>query len=334
MRAVVITEHGPPEVLKTQDRPDPAPGEGEVLIDVQAAGINFADLMARIGLYPDAPKPPCVVGYEVAGTIAELGPETDHNLAKGQRVVAPTRFGGYAERAVARADGVVALPEAMSFETGAAIPINYATAWEALARAANLHPGERVLIHAAAGGVGIAATQIAKRTGAEVWGTASPAKHEAIRGFGVDHPIDYTSAGWERNVPPVDVVMDALGGASFRRSYNLLRAGGRLVCFGASGVVSGEKRNLLSAAKTAVRMPRFNLIKQMSQSKTVIGLNVLTIWDEFQSASRWTGALQELLADGTIKPVVAQAFSFEHAPDAHRFITERKNVGKVVLVPG
>src|SRR5206468_1727740 len=133
MRAVVITRHGDPEVLQVQERPEPQPRSGEVLIDVHAAGINFADLMARIGLYPDAPKPPCVVGYEVAGTIAELGPGTDHNLAKGQRVVAPTRFGGYAERAVARADGVVALPEAMSFETGAAIPINYATAWEALA---------------------------------------------------------------------------------------------------------------------------------------------------------------------------------------------------------
>jgi NADPH:quinone reductase-like Zn-dependent oxidoreductase len=334
MRAVVITRHGAPEVLQVQEQADPAPGPGEALIDVRAAGINFADIMARVGLYPDAPKPPCVVGYEVAGTIAALGTGTETELKLGQRVVAPTRFGGYAERAVAKLDGIVALPEELSFEAGAAIPINYATAWESLMRAANLQAGERVLIHAAAGGVGIAATQIANRAGAEVWGTASPGKHEAIRGFGVEHPIDYTSAGWERSVPPLDVVMDALGGASFRRSYNLLRAGGRLVCFGASGVVSGERRNLISAAKTAVRMPRFNLIKQMSQSKTVIGLNVLTIWDEFQSAARWTGALQELLGDGTIKPVVSQAFSFERAPDAHRFISERKNVGKVVLVPG
>jgi NADPH:quinone reductase-like Zn-dependent oxidoreductase len=127
--------------------------------------------------------------------------------------------------------------------------------------------------------------------------------------------------------------MDALGGTSFRRSYKLLRAGGRLVCFGASGVMSGERRNLLTAARTALQMPRFNLIKQMSDSKTVIGLNVLTLWDEFQSAARWTAALSELLADGTIKPVVAESFSFDRAPDAHRFISERRNVGKVVLVP-
>jgi NADPH:quinone reductase-like Zn-dependent oxidoreductase len=331
VRAIVITQHGPPEVLQVQERPDPQPGPGDVLIDVKAAGINFADTMARTGLYPDAPKPPCVVGYEVAGTVAACGDGV--SLQTGARVVAPTRFGGYAERAVASASGVVELPESLSFEDGAAIPINYTTAWEALIRAGNLHPGERVLIHAAAGGVGIAATQIAKRTGAEVWGTASPGKHEAIRGFGVDHPLDYTRKGWEQGVPKLDLVMDAIGGASFRRSYGMLRAGGRLVCFGASAVASGERRNMLHAATTVLQMPRFNLLKQMSASKAVIGLNVLTLWDELGSAERWTRPLSELLADGTIRPVVAKSFSFEQAPEAHRFIAERRNVGKVVLVP-
>jgi NADPH:quinone reductase-like Zn-dependent oxidoreductase len=283
-------------------------------------------------VYPDAPKPPCVVGYEVAGTIAALGESVD-GLELGQRVMAPVRFGGYAERAASRADGIVPLPDGLSFEEGAAIPINYTTAWEALIRAGNLQPGERVLIHAAAGGVGIAATQIAKRHGAEVWGTASPSKHEAIRGFGVDHPVDYTRARWERAVPKLDLIMDALGGASFRRSYKLLRAGGRLVCFGASAIAAGEQRNLVAAARTVLQMPRFNLLKQMSDSKTVIGLNVLTLWDEFQSAARWRGPLGELLSDGTIRPVVAQSFPFERAADAHRFIGERRNIGKVVLVP-
>ena len=333
MRAVVITRHGPPEVLQVQERGEPQPGPGEVVIDVRAAGINFADLMARLGLYPDAPKPPCVIGYEVAGVIAALGDGVDGGLQVGQRVVAPTRFGGYAELVSALADGVVPLPESMSFEEGAAVPIAYATAWEGLIRAANLHRGERVLIQAAAGGVGIAATQIAKRAGAEVWGTASPGKHDAIRGFGVDHPIDYTRPGWERTVPKLDVVMDAIGGASFRRSYKLLRAGGRLVCFGASGMVSGENRNIAAAARTALSMPWFSLIKQMADSKSVIGLNMLTVWDEFQSAGRWRDPLTELFADGTIRPVVSESFSFERSGDAHRFISERRNIGKVVLVP-
>jgi NADPH:quinone reductase-like Zn-dependent oxidoreductase len=302
-----------------------------VLIDVAASGINFADLMARMGLYPDAPKPPCVIGYEVAGTVAALGEGVDA-VAVGDRVAAPTRFNGYAERVTTAAGGVFALPPDMSFEEGAAVPVCYATAWEGIVRAGNVQPGERVLIHSAGGGVGIAATQLAKHAGAEVWGTASAGKHPAIRGFGVDHPLDYTSAGWERGLPGFDLVMDALGGASFRRSYKLLRAGGRMVCFGASGVVAGSERNLLAAAKTAVQMPWFNVIRQMSASKSVIGLNVLTVWDEHGS-QRWAEPLTALLQAGAIQPVVARSFPFEQAGEGHRYIAERRNTGKVVLVP-
>jgi NADPH:quinone reductase-like Zn-dependent oxidoreductase len=213
------------------------------------------------------------------------------------------------------------------------VPVNYATAWAALVRYGNVRPGERVLVHAAAGGVGIAATQIAKDLGAEVWGTASPAKHDAIRALGVDHPLDYTRRGWARVVPPLDLVMDALGGRSLRRSYRMLRAGGRLVAFGASGVVRGERRDLLAAARTVLTMPRFDLRRQMSDSKAVIGLNVLSLWDEFGSLREWTDPLVDLMARGVIRPVVAEAFPFDRAADAHRAITSRRNVGKVVLVP-
>ncbi len=333
MRAVVITQTGGPEVLQVQQRPDPQPGRGEVLIDVHAAGVNFADLLARMGLYPDAPKLPAVVGYEVAGVVAALGEGVAGSIAVGQRVVAPTRFGGYAERVVAQADGVVDIPDALDFEAAAAIPIAYATAWEALVRLGDLRSGERVLIHAAAGGVGIAATQLAKRLGAEIWGTASAGKHDAIIGFGVDHALDYTRAGWHRSLPSFDVILDSIGGASWRRSYKQLRAGGRLVCYGASSVMSGEKRNLIAAGRMAASMPRFSPLRLMGDSKSVLGLNVLRLWDEFGSAARWREPLREYLADGTIQPVLARAFGFEQAGEAHRFISERRNVGKVVLVP-
>ncbi len=332
MKAVVITKKGPPDVLKVEERPDPQPSAGEVLVDVKASGINFADLMARLGFYPDAPPLPAIVGYEVAGTVEALG-EGVSGFSVGDRVMAGTRFGGYASKAAAPAETTMPLPERMSFEQGAAVFVNYLTAWAALVRFGNVYAGERVLIQAAAGGVGIAATQIAKSLGAEIWGTASPSKHEAIRGFGVDHPLDYTRAGWERDVPKLDLVMDAIGGKSFRRSYDLLRGGGRAVFFGASSVVSGERRNFVSAAKAALQMPRFNLIKQMSASKTVIGLNALTLWDELDSLEPYIAELRKLIDDGTIEPVVAKAFPFEQAPDAHRFITERRNVGKVVLTP-
>jgi NADPH:quinone reductase-like Zn-dependent oxidoreductase len=331
VRAVVITKHGPPSVLAVEERPDPPLGAGQMRIDVAAAGVNFADVMARMGLYPDAPKTPCVVGYEAAGTVLEVG-EGVNGFTPGQRVVAGTKFGGYASQVVVAASDVVALPDGITFEQGAAIPVNYATAWAALIRYGALEAGERVLIHAAAGGVGIAATQIAKRAGAEVYGTASPSKHDRITEFGVDHPIDYTAAGWERELPRMDVILDALGGKSFRTSYNLLRPGGRMVAYGASSLVSGQRKSIVTALRTVARMPRFNMIKQMSESKAVIGLNMLSLWKDRETLEPWIGPLREMLDDGTIKPVVAGDFSFEEAGAAHTMITERRNVGKVVLV--
>ncbi len=332
MRAIVITKHGGPGVLQVQEQPDPALGAGEVRIDVAAAGINFADVMARMGLYADAPKTPCVVGYEVAGTILELGDGVT-GLAPGQRVFAGTQFGGYASQVVAKASDVVALPDELSFEQGAAIPVNYGTAWAGLIGFGSLQAGERVLVHSAGGGVGIAATQIAKRTGAEVYGTASPGKHARIRELGVDHVLDYTKPGWEQGLPQFDVILDAVGGKSFRLSYSLLRAGGRLVAFGASSVVSGERKNVVTALRAVARMPRFNIIKQMSESKAVIGLNMLSLWKDRGTLEPWVAPLQEMLADGTVEPVIAGTFSFEEAGAAQTMIVERRNVGKVVLLP-
>lgn len=332
MRAVVITKHGSPEVLRVEQRPDPKAAAGQVVIDVKAAGVNFADVMARLGFYPDAPKTPCVVGYEVAGKVLQVGAGVE-GVAAGDRVVAGTRFGGYAERVAVPLADMLPVPAGYSFEQAVAVPVNYTTAWAALVRYGAVRAGERVLIHAAAGGVGIAATQIAKREGAEVYGTASPAKHVAILENGVDHAVDYTRSGWQRGLPQFDIVLDAIGGRSFRTSYGLLRAGGRIVCFGASSVVSGNRRNFAKAGKSALQMPRFNLIKQMSASKAVIGLNMLSLWEEFGTLDPWLGPLRELLDDGTIRPVIAEEFPFDRAADAHRMIAERRNVGKVVLVP-
>lgn len=335
MRAVVITGRGGPEVLKVEERPSPTPGQGQVKIRVAAAGVNFADTMARVGLYEDAPPLPCVVGYEVAGTIVDHGPGVDaEKLPLGTRVMAGTRFGGYAEEVVVGEADAIGLPDSLSFEEGAAIPVNYATAWAGLVGFGSLRAGERVLIQAAAGGVGIAATQIAKSVGAEIWGTASPGKHEAIRGQGVDHPLDYTKEGWEKSLPAMDLVMDAVGGESFTRSYGLLRAGGRLVAFGASSVMKGEKRSLTTALPQALRMIRgFNLMKQMGESKAVIGLNVLRLWDDRGTLAPWIDPIGEMIESGVVKPIVSDVISFDNAPEAHRILAERRNVGKVVLVP-
>jgi NADPH:quinone reductase-like Zn-dependent oxidoreductase len=335
VRALVITKHGPPEVLKVQERPEPEPGPGQVRVAVKAAGINFADLVARVGLYPDAPKPPCVVGYEFAGDVESVGQGVD-GWSPGDRVLGGCRFGGYAELVVS--DTLVPLPDDWSYEEGAALPVSYSTAYAGVVRYGGLRPGERFLIQAAAGSVGIAATQIAKLVEGEVYGTASPSKHEAIKGFGVDHPIDYRGKDFAEEVrrisgekEPLDLIMDAIGGKSFKKGYKLLRPGGRLVAFGASSATESQRRNLAQAAKMVAQTPRFNSLRMMSDSKAVIGLNMLRIWDSKGTLDDYINPLQEGMRSGAIRPVVAKAFPLEQGPEAHRFIHERRNVGKVVL---
>jgi NADPH:quinone reductase-like Zn-dependent oxidoreductase len=342
MRAVVISAHGEPEVLRVEERPDPAVGPGEVRIAVRAAGINFADLLARSGVYPDAPSPPCVVGYEVAGEVEAVG-EGVEGLSAGDRVIAPTRFGGYAELVTVPAGQAIPLPAELSFEQGAAFPVNYATAFAALVLMAGAREGERVLIHAAAGGVGTAATQLAKARGCEVFGTASASKHDAIRAIGVDHPIDYRThdfAAEVRRVTPggVDVVLDALGPRSFRKDYRLLREGGRLVMYGYAESDSAAARNLGALARTLslmpfATMPWWRSLAVMNENKGVFGLNLLKWWDREGGIERLVQPLRVTLEEGELGPVVAEAFTFDRAADAHRFIAERRNIGKVVLVP-
>jgi NADPH:quinone reductase-like Zn-dependent oxidoreductase len=317
-----------------QERPDPPPpAPGQVRVAVRAAGVNFADHMARVGLYPDAPKPPCVVGYEVAGTVEAVGDGVDAGRI-GERVFAGTRFGGYAEIVNVKAIDSVRLPDELSFEQGAAIPVNYATAWAGLLGYGSLRAGERVLIHAAAGGVGIAAIKLAKAAGAEVHGTASPGKHPRIVELGVDRAIDYRRDGWWKGLPPYDIVLDAIGGTSLKRSYALLRPGGRLVGYGISSMQQGEKRSLRTALPQLLPMLRgFNLVKQLSESKAVIGLNMLTLWDDRGTLEPWITPLSAGMADGVIKPIVHAAVPFDNAAEAHRILAARENVGKVVLVP-
>ncbi len=337
MRALVITEHGPPDVMRVQERPDPTPGPGEVRVRVRAAGINFADLMARSGLYPDGPKPPCVVGYEIAGDVESVGSGVE-GFEPGQRVMGGTRFGGYAELVAAPAAALLPLPEGWSYEEGAALPVVYATAYAALVRYGSLRAGERVLIHAAAGGVGIAATQIAKLVGAEVFGTASASKHEAIRGFGVDHPIDYRSRDFAKEVRriaggkrPLDLVLDGIGGSTTRKGFGLLRAGGRLVGIGLSAAQDGDRRRIATTLRAFALTPPLHPLALMSSSRGFIGINMLRLWDERGSLDEFIQPLTEWVEQGAIRPVVSEAFPLERGADAHRYLHERRNVGKVVL---
>jgi len=343
MKAVVLTGTGGPEALQVREMPDPPVGPGEVRIAVKAAGINFADTMARVGLYPDAPKTPCVLGYEVAGEVESVGEGVGAHKV-GDRVFAGTRFGGQAELVTVPEDQALSLPERLSFEQGAAFPVNYGTAYAALVVMGSLRRGDRVLIHAAAGGVGVSATQIARNAGAEIFGTASPSKHEAIRAQGVAHAIDYRSRDFEEETmritggEGVDVIIDALGPTSFRKDYRLLRPGGRLVMYGLSEVTSEGDRNLPAALKSLLKMPLATMpwwksLALMNENKGIFGLNMLKWWDREGDLNRLVEPLVADLEAGRLEPVVAEAFPFDRAGDAHQFIAERRNVGKVVLFP-
>jgi NADPH:quinone reductase-like Zn-dependent oxidoreductase len=343
MRAVGLTGHGGPEVLQVQERPDPTVGPGEVRIAVAAAGINFADTMARVGLYPDAPKPPCVLGYEVAGTVETVGEGVSEH-AVGDRVVAGCRFGGQAELVTVPAPQALPLPEQLSFEQGAAFPVNYGTAYAGLIVMGGLRDGDRVLIHAAGGGVGISATQIARNAGAEIFGTASASKHDAIRAQGVDHAIDYRTRDFAEEVlrltggEGVDVAFDALGPTSFRKDYRILRPGGRLIMYGLSEVTNERGRDLAATLKSLAKMPLATLpwwrsLQVLNENKGVFGLNMLSWWDREGSIDRMVEPLLADLEAGRLEPVVGASFPFSRAGEAHTFIAERRNVGKVVLLP-
>jgi NADPH:quinone reductase-like Zn-dependent oxidoreductase len=335
MRSVWITKSGPPEVLEVRDGPEPEPKDGEVLIRVRGSGVNFADVMARLGLYPDAPPRPCVVGYEVAGTVERLGNGVNGRFSVGQRVVALTRFGGYAEAVSVPGRQVFPLPEAMSFEAGAAVPVNYLTAVLMLRHFGNVHAGERVLVHAAAGGVGVAAIQLCKLAGADVIGTASASKHEALRAMGVRHTIDYRTQDFEAEVKRitdgrgVDIALDATG--NFRKSYRCLAPLGRLVCFGISGASTGVSPNRLAAVRRLVTLPWFHPIALMNANKAVIGVNLGHLWDRIDMLRREMLGLLADCAAGHLEPKVGKTFPLTEAAAAHRYIQERQNIGKVIL---
>ncbi len=336
MQQVTIVRYGPPDVLRLQTRPDPIPADGEIRVAVRAAGVNFADILARLGVYPDAPKPPMVVGYEVSGVVDAVGPAVAA-FRPGDDVIALTRFGGYADRVIVPAGFAFRLPPSIDHVTGAAIPVNYLTAFLALYRCANLAAGETVLVHGAAGGVGIAATQLARLRRATVIGTASTEKHPAIRANGVDHPLDYRlgsiSADVRRltNGRGADVVLDPLGGRSFADSYRLLAPLGRLVVYGVSRLASGQRRSVWRVLTTLWQMPRFHPLSLMNRNRGVFGLNVGHLWDE---RDRLADAMDQILQDvaaGLIRPIIARTFRLEDAADAHRFLQSRSNTGKVVL---
>ena len=337
MRQLVIPRHGPPEVLEVREAPEPRVTQGGVRIRVHAAGINFSDLLARQGLYPDAPKPPCTVGYEVAGAVDAVGDGVT-SFRPGDLVVATTKFGGQSELVVAPASAVFPLPPGWTFEQGAAFPVVYLTAHHMLVRVAAVQRGETVLVHAAAGGVGLAVAELGRILGFRVLGLASASKYDVLREFGVE-PLDGRDPRWYEAVRAaaprgVDVVLDAVGGDSWRHGYRLLAPAGRLICYGASALSEGPRRNLLKILWQVLRFPRFGPLALMNDNRSVAGVNLGHLWNNRELVEPQVQALLECARAGKLTPRVDRAFPLAEAAAAHRYIHERRNVGKVVLTFG
>src|SRR5437868_12765376 len=329
MRAIVTTSNGNVSVMKVEERPHPRPATGQVLVRVRAAGLNFADILARQGLYPDGPPKPCVMGYEVSGIVEAVGDGVDQSLI-GKPVIAMTRFKGQAELVVAPIRQSFEKPEQLSFEQGAAIPVNYLTAWALLVTVGGLKKDEAVLIHNAGGGVGLAALDIAKHIGATTYGTASAAKHEFLKARGLDHAIDYRNQDWLPVLKDltknhgVELVIDPLGGKSWKKSYRALRATGRMGVFGMSTASASGILGKLRAMKAIAQTPRFHPLGLMNRNKGVFGLNLGHMWGEGEKVAGWTREIMDGVAEGWIRPHVDRAFPFDQIAAAHRYLEERK----------
>ncbi len=337
MKAAVITKFGAQDVLKIQDWPEPSPQAGEVKIRVKAIGLNFADVMARLGLYPGIPKPPFIPGIEVSGIITKVG-EQVRKWKKGDRVIAFTQLGGYAEYAVVKQERLFPLPKRLDYEEGAALSVAYLTAYHGLVTLGHLQKGDKLLIHAAAGGVGIASIQIAKHLGAEIFATAStPEKLELAAQHGAQHLINYRTENFEdivrgkTNGYGLDVVLDSVGGRVFKKGWKLLAPMGRYVLYGFAAVSGKRTYSKVKAAREAlsapVLFPHFLLSRNVS-------LSCFNLYFLGQKSEYLKNALRLILdwqANGIVKPVIGARYSFDNIAEAQAYMQARKSVGKIII---
>jgi NADPH:quinone reductase-like Zn-dependent oxidoreductase len=336
MRQIWITGHGGTEKLEIREAPDPQPANGELRIRVKTSGVNFADILARRGLYPDAPRPPMVVGYEVSGVVDAVGGAVGEPWL-GREVFALVRFGGYSDVVTVPLAQVFPKPARLDHAQCVALPVQYLTAWQLLVVMGAVTASDSVLIHNAGGGVGLAAIDIARHVGATIYGTASSRKHAFLVERGLTHAIDYTHNDWTTELmrltsgKGVELIIDPLGGGHWRKSYAALRPTGRLGMFGISAATTSRLPGPMRLLTLAVQIPWFHPLGLMSRNRGVYGVNLGHLWREMPKVQAWMRALLDGVDAGWIRPHVDRTFPFEQAGDAHTWVEDRKNIGKVAL---
>ncbi len=338
MRAVVVSRFGPPDTLQVREMPAPVPGKGEVLLRTKAIGLNFADVFARLGVYPGIPDPPFVPGIELSGVVEKSGPGV-RRLKKGDRVIAFSQQGAYAEYVCTKEDFCAPMPKRMSFREAAAFSVASFSAYHGMITLARVRQNEKMLLHAAAGGVGVMALQIARHLGVEVYATVgSDEKIGAVRDLGARSVINYTTQDFgdivrkETGGYGVDVVMDSVGGSVFRKSWKLLAPMGRYVLYGFAAVTGKKTISKFRAAKEILSMRLLYPPGLISKNIALFGFNLYFLGqkarhfhDVWRVIMRWYG-------QGRLRPVIGAVYPFERIKEAQEFLQSRKSIGKVVVV--
>ena len=338
-QSIQISRFGGPEVLKIiEEKSSQSLPRDSVRIRVKAAGVNFADLMMRMGLYPEAPPLPFIPGYEIAGTVVECGSDV-RQFSPGERVLAGTRFGGYTSEIVLPAKQIRKTPDHLSDVEGASITVNFLTAWSALHEMARVRKGDTVLIQSAGGGVGLAASQICREVGANTVGlVSSPIKKEILRQYGFSEAFTYEE--WQKDAQNqmgrFQIILDSHGGKSIKQNFKSLAPLGRLVSFGASTIVGGQKRSLAKMISFAIQTPFFTPFKLMMENKGVFGFNLLSLFDDLEKGKpsvllQALDSILERFKDQTFKPSTVTCFQLKDAQDAHKALIDRSHSGKIIL---
>ncbi len=337
MKAAFVTRYGGPDVFKIRETETPEPGPDQIQIQVRAIGLNFADVLMRTGIYPNTPKPPFIPGMEFSGVVSRCGAEVT-DLKPGDRVMGYSRTGSHAEYVVVNQKMAGPIPESMSFEEAASFLVIYLTAYHGLFTLGKLQPNEKVLVHAAAGGVGLAVIQLAKHYNAEVFGTVgSEFKRHIAKAQGLDHCINYSTENFASAIKQitdgygVDVIMDAVGGRVFRPGWKLLAPMGRYIIYGIADAMTKSSFSYLRASKALLTMPPILLTSLISSNKTIAGFNLSTLTGKADYLRRATNELRDLYSNGVVKPIVGKVFPFDKIIDAHAHLQKRESVGKVVV---
>jgi NADPH:quinone reductase-like Zn-dependent oxidoreductase len=337
-QCIQISRRGGPDVLTVVNAPMPEPGPDQVRIRVLAAGVAFADVLMREGLYPGTPSFPFVPGYDVVGEIDAVGAKVESTIRIGERVAALTVTGGYARYVLVAAEDCVPVPENVDAGEAVTLVLNYLTAYQMLHRVAAVTAGSRILVHGAAGGAGSALVELATAIGCTVYGTASKAKHPLLARLGAV-PIDYRNEDFvarirELTETGVDAVFDPIGGSYWRRSFATLRAGGVMICYGASATTDGGRRSIWNILRLLVGTPYYTPLSFLTSSLGVRGFNV-TLWKRSRPGLYRAdlARLLEMLADGAIAPVIAARLPLERAAEAHAMLNGSSVSGKIILQP-